>query len=472
MSFGGYKFAGFRVDNSQYANSTYRCLAIHAARVRAFLKASNEANSTNPPWFVDPDKQSGELNVDVSTGAITQATSDGVIHEFKVDGAIKAYSSYFKYSSGDLNGYYYILTMVDYAIGTGDSGHIILPKASCLQRYSDSYISSGSYYFYGPRKASCFHCFSLDPFPSDLNPGNFVLSGLRSTRLCSVGTNSMHNSSRSYESGGYVNYSTIVSMFGYAVKDTDIIVLSGSRGLSSTNPFSSSNGGHINVLSLNGFLDLYVPGDDYKLLQYDARNTSVGNSNYSSVYDETEVPTNAQRGAVDQVLDPQSGEPLIDVQSAHRLQLFVLPDLRTYYSPSGAQSTPYCGLQACIYDVAYSTGTTPYSTPFSNTTQFIKGGTNPELVCMSSTTWSISNTIYSTTVDGNLLYTNTVSASGGGTMIYPEQTTLNTGGGWYKGNYNFFIGWDSGNPDIKSDVAWPEYNAVIPAQTVYSTMSY
>ena len=323
MAFGGYKFAGFRVDNSQYANVDERCLAIHAARVRAFLTASGLANNT---WTEDSDKLTGELDLNVGTGAITSGVNNGVIHEFKENDVVKAYSSYFKYSSGETTGYYYIITMVDYGIGDStESGHIKLNKNSCLQRYGTNYQSSGSYYHFGPRKASCFHCLSSDPFQSSLNPANFDLTGMKATRLCSIGTNCLTNSNESYMYGGYVNKSDIISLFGYAIKGADIISFAGSGSTSSyTNPFSSGTGGQVSVLSLNGFSELYNPNDTYKLLQYDARNYSDYSTSSTYVYDEVYTSGYARRGAVDQVLDPQSGAPLVDIEAAHTVQVYIL----------------------------------------------------------------------------------------------------------------------------------------------------
>ena len=461
MAFGGYKFSGFRVDNSQYADVTNRCLAIHAARVRAFLTASGLAGN---PWTADSDRLTGEIDLNISTGVLTSGVNNGVIHILKnINDVTKAYSSYFKYSSGDVTGYYYILTMVDYGIGDStDSGYIKLNKNTCLQRYGTNYQSSSSYYYYGPKKASCFHCLSLDPFPSSLSPADLDLSDMKATRLCSIGTNGLGNSDNSYLNGGYVNKSNITSLFGYAIKDTDIISFAGSGGTSDyTNPFSTGTGGQVSVLSLNAFSELYNPNDTYKLLQYDAMNCSEYNSNSSNVLDETYVASHAQRGAADQVLDPQSGEPLVDTEAAHTVQVYVLSDARTYYNPSGAQTTPYSGLQLGLYDGAYSGNR---RIPFSNSTQYIKGSTNPELLAMNVSYSALSYTPYSPSIDGNLLFVNSAYANGYGAILDPnyyQMTNSNSKLDLSTAYYNFFIGWDSENPDIKSDLAWPEYNATV-----------
>lgn len=461
MAFGGYKFAGFRVDNSQYADVTNRCLAIHAARVRAFLTASGLAGN---PWTADNDKLSGELDLNVGTGAIVSGVNNGVIHILKnINNVTKAYSSYFKYSSGDVTGYYYILTMLDYGIGDStDSGYIKLNKNTCLQRHGTSY--SANYGFYGPYKASCFHCFSLEPFPSSLSPADLDLTGMKATRLCSIGTNALGNITSSVMSGGYVNNSELISLFGYAIKDTDIISFAGSGSTNSyTNPFSTGTGGQVSVLSLNGFSELYNPNDIYKLLQYDVRNYSyyTSSSSLSDLYDEIYTSDYSRRGAADQVLDPQSGAPLVDIDGAHTVQVCVLSDARTFYNPSGAQTTPYSGLQFCLADAAYS-GRKPI--PFSNSTQYIKGSTNPELLAMNVSYSALSYSKYSPSIDGNLLFTNSAYANGYGTQLNPNDYQM--GGGSATPNlgsvhYNFFIGWDASNPDIKTDSAWPEYNATV-----------
>lgn len=462
MAFGGYKFAGFRVDNSQYADVANRCLAIHVARVRAFLKASSMASST---WLADIEKKTGELDLNIDTGVLTNGVNNGVIHEFKVNNVTKAYSSYFKYSSGDVAGYYYILTMVDYGIGDStDSGYIKLNKNTCLQRYGTSYQSSGSYYYYGPRKASCFHCLSSDPFPSSLSPADLDLASMKATKLCSIGANCLGNTTQSYMSGGYVNRNDIISLLGYVIKDTDIISFAGYGDISSyTNPFSAGTGGQISVLSLNGFSELYNPDDIYKLLQYDARNYSDYSSDLSYVYDETYVRSDhPQRGAADQVQDPQSGAPLVDTEAAHTIQVYILSDARTYYNPSGAQTTPYSGLQLCLYDNAYSGRK---QVPFSNSTQYIKGSTNPELLAMNVSYSLLSYTSYSPSIDGNLLFINSAYANSCCAKLQPSYWQMTSTGNPNLGTayYNFFIGWDASNPDIKSDLAWPEYNATIPS---------
>lgn len=449
MAFGGYKFAGFRVDNSQYATSETRCLAIHAARVRAFLKASGLAGN---PWFIDSEKSVGTLDLNVETGDIITGVNNGIIHEFKENNSVKAYSSYFKYSSGDLEGYYYILTMVDYAIGSGDSGHIVLPKASCLQRYGKNY-DSDHHKHEGPQKASCFHCFSLDPFSSSLSPADFDLTGKRATRLCSVGTNSLTYNHASSNTGGYVNKNDIISMFGYVIKNGDIIVLTANRGASNSNPFSTATNIHINLLSLNGFSELYVPNDTQKFLQYDIKNFTNTTTNSSYIYDETYFAD--VRGGVDQILN-EEGDPLVDTNINRQIQVFTLgDDLRTYYKPSGAQSTPYCGLQLGLFDFGYSTSVAP----FSNSTQIIKGSTNPELLCANVSFTQLSNNLYTPTIDGNLLLVGKINFD---PKILSDSANSISAVSTFNGSYyNEFIGWDSSNPDITTDISWPEYNAQV-----------
>lgn len=445
MSFGGYKFSGYRVDNTTYSTSIERCLAIHAARIRAFLNASSAAGS---PWVADSAWLTGTLGFDASTGTITSGVNNGVIHVLLgEDGNPHGYSSYFKYSQDDVNGYYFIMTVdnynIDYSGSTTQLG--ITLNTQTVPVFPSSY-----YINYGPLYASCFHCFSKDPFghaPTGQEGKDYRylnIDGQGASRLVSVGMTHTENgyfsdAKNSNVSTGFVGYSSYVVLFGYAIKDTDIIALcSLSEAASYSNPFNTDTNTHISVMSLNGFSELYCKDDVYKFLLLNIKNGYYRNSSPVN----NEISCNQMSGRGNAILDI-NGNQLPGTSTTNNYTFpWISFDHRTYYAPSGANYTPFSGISVFGYLASIQCG---------------KGCTNPELLCVSVGTSSTTNPIFSSPVDGSLLligrnYYNFP-------MMGLNENNLSAGTQLY---WDMFIGWDSSNPDIKTDAAWPEYNAVIP----------
>lgn len=453
MAFGGYKFAGYRVDNTQYSTSIERCLAIHAARVRSFLNASNAAGN---PWAVDQEWSIGTIDLNVTTGVISTGTNCIIIEQIGYDGNVHGYLTCFKYSNGGVNGYYAILTTDDYYIGSGDTGinGLILNQESCLHSKDSNNL------ILGPIYASCLHCLSLEPFghaPSGEEGKDcyyLIDKDTSSTRIKSIGYNFTTTNLPSYSYiSGYVSNSTDISHFGYAIKDKDIIVFSAiSAKTSYTNPFIGTSNTHVTVMSLEGFSELYSKDDTYKFLEFE-----VCNNYYTSsgTYDETKC--NGLQGNHHQLLDA-TGKAMIDntfgYNSIPRARVSL--DVRAYYDPSGANYTPFMGLPVFLSNEDLGT--------YISGTQYYKGTTNPELISTNFSRSALVYTPYSNVINGNVMYLGYVnSASSAMPVWYPRSSSWDSfsSSGFLTGYYNVYIGWDSDNPDIKTDAAWTEYNPTV-----------
>lgn len=454
MAFGGYKFAGYRVDNTEYVTSITRCLAIHAARVRAFLNASSAAGT---PWAADPAWSTGTIDLDPATGAIQSGAADGIIIEQTgLDGNVHGYLTCFKYSNV-INGYYAILTTDDYHIGVGGSGvtGLLLNPDSCIRytEYSDLYA--------GPIYASCLHCLSLDPFghaPSGEAGKDcwyLVDSNSRSMRLKSIGYNIALSSSYlpdySY-SGGFVTSNSDISHFGYVIRDKDITVISAAAPKSSyANPFYSGIlDTHVTVMSLDGFSELYGKDDAYKFLEFE-----LCNNYYDSGSGGDETKCNLLQGWHHQILN-SDGRAMVDNTERYDSHpvVRVLMDVRTFYNPSGANYAPFMGIPLyCSY--GYVSGT-----------QGFKGSTNPELLASNCTSQSLAYAPYSQAIDGSLLFIRNVDSSGNvhGQTWFPSNGSSEnmSADSVITGYCNLYIGWDVQNPDLKTDAAWPEYTPAVP----------
>ena len=453
MAFGGYKFAGYRVDNTQYSTSIERCLAIHAARVRAFLNASNAAGD---PWAIDPEWSIGTIDLNPTTGVISTGTNCIIVEQIGYDGNVHGYLTCFKYSNGGMNGYYAILTTDDYYIGSDSSSRtgLSLNPDGCMRQKWGSYYTAG-----GPYDASCLHCLSLEPFghaPSgETGKDCYYLISLhqKSTTIKSIGYNSPQEDIDDYAQcmGGFVALTDSITLYGYAIKDKDIIVFSSySNKVSYTNPFTGFDNTHVTVLSLEGFSELYSKDDTYKFLEFELKNGTNENNGRS------EIKSDSYRGAHDQFLDA-SGNRMIDSNYNTTDKSQIPLDVRAMYDAPGANYAPFMGIPFFIMD--YISGT-----------QYFKGTTNPELVSTNLSMQELTYSNYSPVIDGSLLYiyrlTISSSYSNGTVPIWSAYTSENDYNSKFvnsgiNGYYNVYIGWDSSNPDIKTDAAWPEYNPTV-----------
>ena len=445
MAFGGYKFAGYLVDNSQYQTSIERCAAIHAARIRAFMDASAKAGN---PWIIDPAWKDGEFDINLSTGALSSNPGAGCIHDLiGKDGNSHGYLTYFKRDSS-ASGYYAILTTDQYSISypssTRPTGLNLLPE-ECLYRL----YSSPSTYYYGPKAASCFHAMSLEPFghaPSgSSNPDYMYLVGIttKSTRLQSIGTN-VDGSNYPYNiSSGYVSLSVFSCYFGYAIKGDDILVFSSFRGSGDANPWNSLADTHVSIMSLNAFSEFYCPDDTYGLLNYEVKNYGTGSN--------TEVNASYTYGAKNQTLN-YNGDQICYNSYQTRRDLLPVIAVKTYYAPSGTNTVPFCG-------VPFVLSTSYGDALILGGNQQVKGSTKPELLCANVSKTSLSLNYFSTVLNGSLmyLYSNYGTSNGCGSIVplgsFSEISLSNI----FAGYYNTYIGWDSENPDISTDASWTSY---------------
>lgn len=449
MAFGGYKFAGYRVDSSQYSTNIERCLAIHAVRVRAFLNASYAAGM---PWDVDPDWCIGTIDINPTTGVIQSGTNCIIIEQIGIDNNVHGYLTCFKYSNGGVNGYYAIITTDNYNVKYSDdsaTGLLFNPE-ECLRS------KSNANYYFGPHYASCLHCLSLEEFghaPSGETGKDYkylITKNYKSMKIKSIGYNLKRDSSYSGNLAyGYVYLTTDIMHFGYVIKDKDIIVMSAKAAISSyTNPFTGSDNTHVTVMSLEGFSELYAKDDTYKFLEFEVKN---GYYNSYNVGDET--TSNRYYGLRGQFLNAD-GKAMIDNTDDYNYnpQPYVSLDIRASYDPNGANYVPFMGMPM-LCDKEYISGT-----------QWYKGTTNPELVATNYSSSDLVYTPYSPVVDGNMLFLYYFSSQQ--TLMplwipgnYGDQFTASYS--ITTGTYNVYMGWDSSNPDLKSDAAWPEYFPVV-----------
>ena len=446
MAFGGYKFAGYLVDNSQYSTSIERCAAIHAARIRAFLDASAKAGN---PWIIDPAWKDGEFDINLSTGALSSNSGAGCIHDLiGKDGNSHGYLTYFKRDS-TASGYYAILTTDQYSISYSSS---TTPTGLNFMYEECIYIKvTSSNTGYGPGTASCFHAMSLEPFghaPSgSSNPDYMYLVGTatKSTRLQSIGSNKIESSYPYNISDGYVSLTASSCYFGYAIKDDDILVFSAYKGsLGSSNAWNGPYNTHVSIMSLNAFSELYCPNDTYGLLNYEVKNyfSSTGGE-HSSDY---------TRGPFGQILN-HNGEQICQNSYQTLRRLLPVIEAKTRYNPSGANTIPFCGVPIYL-ETVYG------SDSVLSGNQYFKGSTKPELLCANVSSIGLGTTPYTSILNGSLLYLYTITCTDGSALYWAVNSTSNSGltsSSPLAGYYNTYIGWDSENPDISTDASWPTY---------------
>ena len=443
MAFGGYKFAGYLVDNSQYSTSIERCAAIHAARIRAFLDASAKAGN---PWIIDPAWKDGEFDINLSTGALSSNSGAGCIHDLiGKDGNSHGYLTYFKRDS-TASGYYAILTTDQYSISYSSS--TIPTGLNLLQEECIYFKNTSSSTGYGPKAASCFHVMSLEPFghaPSgSTNPDYMFLVNMtsKSTRLQSIGANNYDTSYPYNVTSGYVNLSMSSTYFGYAIKGDDILVFSSYKGSSeAANPWNGETNTHVSALSLNAFSEIYCPNDTYGLLNYEVKNYCSNSDNSSKA--------SFARGSYNQILN-HNGEQIC--QNDYTTSRFLSPvaEAITTYAPSGTNSVPFYGLPMYL--------ASDYGNMYVlSGNQVVKGRTKPELLCANFSITSLSITSFSAVLDGSLLFLYNFYFNNGVAYKIPVATWSGTGSPSYQGYYNTYIGWDSENPDISTDASWTTY---------------
>jgi hypothetical protein len=433
MSFGGYKFSGLRVDYNSSLSSIQMALLIHKARVKAFVSANALVSN---PWVFDTDKLSGSIAFETTSGAIYELKSG--------NNGTHGYASFFKHSSSPV-GYYLILTLEDAQIAANSSSTLsssINIRLDQLCNYSDS-----SYYVM-PSRCSCLHSISLSPFGSLPQDGNQSLGFLPSdaTRLTSIGGNSK-NSTDSYPisitgSPNILNTLSSVNsasqLFGYAVRDTDIITFT-KYGVK----FSSGESTNfIHVLSLNAFSEMYNLNDSNRVLLYPVLGSDeaseIGSQNSSNNYPGVHTQLFGRLGNLEAMVN------------GSRNKIYVFPDIRSNFEAVGNSIIPLEGAVFAIDGMDV----------FENG-QYAKGSTNPELLCVNTTYSRQSNTLFDLYTDGLMkvgeYQTSSTSAS---IHYYPcigQNTALSNAAYAGHGYVNVFIGWDSSNPDLRTNDAWTVY---------------
>lgn len=437
MAFGGYKFKGFRVDYSSSDSAFQRMMKIHSARVRSFIEASAAAGN---PWDYDPDRKNGSYKFDAAYNNIGYTSNnEGEFHlMYGTDPQCHGIATFFKHSAEPV-GYYLILTTNMWNSSTWENRQgIVLDSSYLLKSTLDSKIA--------PKGGSCFHCLSHSPFGS-LPVGGAASSDLipsAAMRLKSIGSNYYdENSSTKFmdiESGFCA--AQLSCVFGYAVKDADII------SICATGTNASNVNKHCEVMSLNGYSQKFLIDDEYGLFDIGMLNdikSSYPSEIYSSSY---AFDDNGQ-------LCNSNGSEVCFNNTPN--QMIILPEHRGYYIPSGASYNPVQGVTIAVDHNDMSTA------PLDNN-QFVKGATNPELLACDYTTTAPGLTAYDTFAGGNLMFlarVNMTSSSDYFPRVIRGGYSNATYGDYFRGYFNLYCGWDPSNPDVRTDSAFTVYNPTI-----------
>lgn len=417
MSFGGYKFAGFRASYDSNQTYTERALVIHKTRLNAFVTASAAVGS---PWVLDPDRLDGSVAFGTTTGAI-HAMKDS-------NDDVCGYASFLKYIGGTKTGYYLIMTVrkyaIDYASGINFTGD---------QTMNVYQTGRGPYY------ASCLHALSLSPFGDlPVDGGQSVdLIPSDSTRIMSVGGNGFYNSSPLASSDcGFVGYQGDC-VFGYAIRGTDII----SFARTGTKYNAADNNNFVQTLSVDAFAEYYNVEDNKGLLAFCPLGDGVSSNN------KYEYGGNGNYiGKAGQLLSPNAA-PMSMRGNRNLIKIF--PDVRSCFESSGANIIPLSGVVLAVdgQDV-FDSG------------QYAKGCTNPEFFACNFSNAQLSNTLFDQYAN-SLLYVNSIAGNTGNyglRTVSPTSATLGSASYSGLGYFNMYVGWDEDNPDIRTEAAWPVYN--------------
>jgi hypothetical protein len=425
MSFGGYKFKGYKVVRANLANNTYAnwCLLVHQARIKAFMESCTLSGAQ---WHFS--KTNGALSFE-SYGNVIYRVANG-------NGEYHDYLSFFKYGTEEL--YYMIATLGEYYFNSTQGTPA--KYASSEYQFQGGSTTAGLYKYAGYASA-----LSLQEF-SDLGCfGTYPTRALPCTSQKGSGAvNTFTNGVKQNTSGFTISTSNTIYV-GYATKNKDIITI-GHNGW---------NGACVE--SGDAFSSLCDPSDNYRLAKI---NLGFFNSE-SSYY----TPTNAEclDGWTNECLDTEGrrSNRLTSTSSSYNNVLALVPSALPYFY-SGGQNIPY----GSVYLSSLSTNSNMVKLSTENL--LVKGVINNELLSVNNFEYTAMNfqpALGTTVMGGNLLtvmcvckMSTQISPSLG--RIHHGYTIAGTGSPEPYGSNNMYpvayVGWDASNPDINNDDSWPE----------------
>ena len=420
MAFGGYKFKGYKVVRANLATNTYAnwCLLVHQARIKAFMESCALSGAQ---WHFS--KTNGPLSFEDYGNVIYRvANANGDYHD---------YLSFFKYGDEEL--YYMISTLGEYYWSRQGT-----PAVAMDASYED-YTGTDT----GVKPMGMGSALSLSQFADDGLFSDYPSSALPAT---SVRTDFASKKIASSSSTFNVNEATTNNAFselanwyiGYATKGKDIVNVTTSRIDASYEKYWS-----ICVESGDAFSAYMSTVDIYGLMKcvfcsYPNEKPTGSLLSNKFYYSHCEALSD-------------SGERLnwgrTPSQGYRSLLSFIWPTLPIYVAGFTKQY-----FEASVLSAIGQAGSTYYKATTSEG-NINKGVVKGELISFTIAGSSALLPVYLTPyMGGNLIsvasYEQT-SKEGILTGDSPAQSSTYVYG-------TALVGWDSSNPDIRSESSWPE----------------
>ena len=415
MSFGGYKFKGYKVVRANLATNTYAnwCLLVHQARIKAFMESCALSGAQ---WHFSK-----------TNGALSFESYGNVIYRVaNANGDYNDYLSFFKY--GDENLYYMIATLGESYI-PGSTASTAVPVFKTAAAFSSRPQSASSLYAVKLVGGMC-SALGLGEFNDDGPFATYPSRTLACSSCCSdcVQTAAYDGSSVS-SSTTNIQLATLSTIrVGFATKGKDIV---------------SYNTGIFCVESADGFSGLCDPNDTYGLVKLVL--------NYNSGYpSESNISGSFVNSGFAEVLTPSGTRGYSTSTSG--LTLYN-SSMRLTQPVAAVFGTPNSKIP---FESAYLTSTGVTGASYTSESGiFAKGQIKNELLSVNGAkVASYLPTVGTTVLGGNLICARTteLTANGGqtlvGAFISSSNLTLIAS--------SAYVGWDPSNPNINDDTSWPE----------------
>lgn len=420
MAFGGYKFKGYKVVRANLATNTYAnwCLLVHQARIKAFMESCALSGAQ---WQFS--KTNGALNFEDYGNVIYRVAN--------ANGDYNDYLSFFKYGDEEL--YYMISTLGEYYwIGQGT------PAVSVDASYEDYTASDTGVKAMGMSSALSLSQFADDglfsDYPSSALPTTSVRTDFASKKITS--SSSTFNVNETAPNNAFSDTSSWY--IGYATKGKDIVTVTTSRIDASYEKYWS-----ICVESGDAFSAYTSTIDIYGLMK-------CVFCNYPNEKP-TGVPLSNKLYHSHCEALSDSGERLnwgrTPAQGYRSLLSFIWPPLPTY----GAGFTKQY-FEASVLSAIGQTNSSYYKVTTSEG-NLNKGVVKGELISFTAADGSTLLPVYLTPyMGGNLLSIAAYEQISKAAFLsgdLPAQSSTYVYG-------TALVGWDSSNPDIRSESSWPE----------------
>ena len=387
MALGGYKFAG-RFCNKGSLTDTQWSRLIHKTKVEAFIAASDKSHSG---WVYD-----------------MTDSPDGIYH--CLDSVGNNYVTCFK--NPDKSAFFAIYTLTYYNRNTSPvTGAVYAPLWYPKWAGGNYYVGSKSTYFIATDDKSI--PWNHIPDPDSTNPTEPPL--LIASICLGHGASGYTGGSTYYGRDFNTYFDATVNYYGFAVKDENIIMFSGTA--------NTVENLKIALVSQNAFSTLVHDNDTH----------TVFYTNFQT--DDSNSRENAARSFSGKLSIAMTKNNL-GVPEVPKWGFFPMSG----YSGS-VQNYPYQAVS--VTDVA--------NTQNLNTA---KGNINIDLVAanMQTINSSASPNIFSTAAGGKLLTVTKYTTSFSFSVYCTGKTRETTYPGWT----SIYVGWDPSNPDILTSSAWTE----------------